>query len=191
MNRKTNRINVFNQKRRKILCIANEYDYFGDGSMIHEKKLLIGEQYTFVRGEAKSYGLMVYLEELPNRYGYQSYLFEELHPYDVKILERDYNYCMGKKLDECETTSKGRHCDFSEKLQNLNDRGCVSERITERNSTIYNQTEEYKKIESNSQKSVRAKLERMKELCKERDNLYEKQKDLTGQKQRIKESLER
>ena len=33
--------------------------------------------------------------------------------------------------------------------------------------------------------------ERMKELCKERNNLYEKQNDLKGQKQKIEKSLER
>ena len=31
----------------------------------------------------------------------------------------------------------------------------------------------------------RAQLERMKELCKERNNLYEKQNDLKGQKYKI------
>ena len=38
---------------------------------------------------------------------------------------------------------------------------------------------------------VRAQLERMKELCKERNSLYEKQNDLKGQKQKIEKSLER
>jgi len=38
---------------------------------------------------------------------------------------------------------------------------------------------------------VRAQLERMKELCKERNNLYEKQNDLKGQKYKIEKSLER
>ena len=38
---------------------------------------------------------------------------------------------------------------------------------------------------------VRAQLERMKELCKERNNLYEKQNDLKGQKWKIEKSLER
>ena len=39
--------------------------------------------------------------------------------------------------------------------------------------------------------AVRAQLERMKELCKERNNLYEKQNDLKGQKQKLEKSLER
>ena len=34
-------------------------------------------------------------------------------------------------------------------------------------------------------------LERMKELCKERNNLYEKQNDLKGQKWKVEKSLER
>ncbi len=36
---------------------------------------------------------------------------------------------------------------------------------------------EYKKIEPGCREGVRAQLERMKELCKERNNLYEKQND--------------
>ena len=38
---------------------------------------------------------------------------------------------------------------------------------------------------------VMAQLERMKELCKERKSLYEKQNDLKGQKQKIEKSLGR
>ena len=41
------------------------------------------------------------------------------------------------------------------------------------------------------QEGVPAQLERMKELCKERNNLYEKQNGLMGQKQKIEKSLER
>ncbi len=37
----------------------------------------------------------------------------------------------------------------------------------------------------------RAQLERMKQLCKERKNLYQKQNDLKGQKQQIERALER
>ena len=52
-------------------------------------------------------------------------------------------------------------------------------------------TGEYKKIEPDCREGVRAQLERMKELCKERNNLYEKQNDLKGQKWKIEKSLER
>ena len=38
---------------------------------------------------------------------------------------------------------------------------------------------------------VREELERMKELCKERDELYEKQNDLKGQKKKIESVLDR
>ena len=41
------------------------------------------------------------------------------------------------------------------------------------------------------QEGVSAQLERMKKLCKERNNLYEKQNGLKGQKQKIEKSLER
>ena len=69
-------------------------------------------------------------------------------------------------------------------VQNLIDWVCLSEQIKENNNTIRNLTGEYKKIEP-------AQLERMKELCKERNNLYEKQNDLKGQKYKIEKSLER
>ena len=43
----------------------------------------------------------------------------------------------------------------------------------------------------NCQEGVRAQLERMKELCKERNNLYEMQIDLKGRRQKIEKTLER
>ena len=49
----------------------------------------------------------------------------------------------------------------------------------------------HKKIEPDCREGVLAQLERMKELCKERNNLYEKQTDLKGQKWKIEKSLER
>lgn len=50
---------------------------------------------------------------------------------------------------------------------------------------------EYKKTEPDCRGGVRAQLKRMKELCKERSSLYEKQNDLKEQKQKIEKSLER
>ena len=38
---------------------------------------------------------------------------------------------------------------------------------------------------------VKEKLERMKELCKKRNSLYEKQNDLKGQKWKLEKALER
>ena len=46
------------------------------------------------------------------------------------------------------------------------------------------------KIEPDYRKGLRVQLERMKELCKERNELYEKQNDLKGQKQQIERGLE-
>ena len=40
-------------------------------------------------------------------------------------------------------------------------------------------------MEPDCREGVRAELERMKERCKERNNLYEKQNDLKGQKHKI------
>lgn len=91
MNMKTKKINVYNQKQRRILCVANKYDCRDNGTIIHEEELKIEEQYTFVKGEVNSRGSLVYLKELPRKYGYQSCLFEELQPYDVQILERGHN----------------------------------------------------------------------------------------------------
>jgi len=76
-------------------------------------------------------------------------------------------------------------------VQNLIDWVCLSEQIKENNNTIRNLTGEYKKIELDCREGVRAQLERMKELCKERNSLYEKQNDLKGQKWKIEKSLER
>ena len=62
-------------------------------------------------------------------------------------------------------------------VQNLIDWVCLSEQIKENNNTIRNLIVEYNKIEPDCRKGVRTQLERMKELCKERNNLYEKQND--------------
>lgn len=51
---------------------------------------------------------------------------------------------------------------------------------------ILNETELY-----DTDMEVREQLERMKELCKKRNSLYEKQNDLKGQKQKIEKTLER
>ena len=59
------------------------------------------------------------------------------------------------------------------------------------NNEIRSLTGEYKRIEPDCREGVRAQLERMKALCKERDRLYEKQNDLRGQKQKIERALER
>lgn len=59
------------------------------------------------------------------------------------------------------------------------------------NNTIPNLTEEYKSIEPDFREGVSTQLGRMKEICKERNGLYEKQNDLKGQKQKIEKSLER
>lgn len=52
----TKKVNVFKPSKRKILCIANEHDYLGDGTIIREEELEVGRQYTFVRGEVMPYG---------------------------------------------------------------------------------------------------------------------------------------
>jgi hypothetical protein len=81
--------------------------------------------------------------------------------------------------------------DTDMEVWNLIDWVCLSEQIKTNNNTIRNLTGEYKKIESDCREGVRAQLERMKELCKERRSLYEKQNDLKGQKEKIEKLLER
>ena len=88
--RKTKSVNVFDQTVRQIRCIKKTHDYIGDGNLITEEELEIGKLYTFIGGSNESYGSMVYLEELPSKHGYQSYLFEELSEYDEAILLKGY-----------------------------------------------------------------------------------------------------
>lgn len=75
-------------------------------------------------------------------------------------------------------------------VRNLIDWICVSEQIKTNNNEIRKLTGEYKRIESKCREGVREELERMKELCKERDVLYEKQNDLRGKRNEIERSLE-
>lgn len=51
-------------------------------------------------------------------------------------------------------------------------------------------TGEYKRIEPKCREGVRERLESMKELCKERDRLYENQNDLREKRQEIERALE-
>ncbi len=76
-------------------------------------------------------------------------------------------------------------------VRNLIDWIWMLEQIKTDKNTIRNLTGEYKKIEPDCREGVRAQLARMKELCKERNSLYEKQNDLKGQKYKIEKSLER
>lgn len=81
--------------------------------------------------------------------------------------------------------------DTDMEVRNLIDWICVSEQIKTNNNIIRNLTGGYQRIEPDCRKGVRAQLERMKEFCKERNSLYEKQNDLKGQKYKIEKSVER
>ncbi len=65
-------------------------------------------------------------------------------------------------------------CETEKEVQNLKNWVCLSEQIKENNNTIHTLCGEYKKIELDCQEGARVQLEREKELCKERNNLYEK-----------------
>ena len=65
--------------------------------------------YTFIRGEMKSYGAMVFLKEVSSQYGFQSYLFEELEPYNKEITGEAYEKWLNKELEMAEENIvKGR-----------------------------------------------------------------------------------
>lgn len=81
--------------------------------------------------------------------------------------------------------------DTDKEMQNLIDWVLVSEQMKENNNIIRNLTGEYRQIEPECREGVKEKLERMKELCKERNSLYEKQNDLKGQKWKLEKALER
>ena len=81
--------------------------------------------------------------------------------------------------------------DTDKEVQNLIDWVLVSEQMKENNNVFLNLTGEYSPIEPDFRARVKEKLERMKELCKERNSLYEKQNDLKGQKWKLEKALER
>lgn len=79
--------------------------------------------------------------------------------------------------------------DVDTEVRNLIDWICISEQIKQNNNTIRNLTGEYKKIEPECREGIRDKLERMKELCKERKGLYEKQNELKGRREKLEQSF--
>ncbi len=81
--------------------------------------------------------------------------------------------------------------DTDEEVHNLIDWICVSEQIKINNNEIRNLIGEYKKVEAGCREEEKEQLVRMKELCSERNVLYEKQNDLRGQKWRLEKSLGR
>ncbi len=80
----------------------------------------------------------------------------------------------------CKIVAETELYETDKEVENLIGWVCLSGQIKENNSIIRNLTRDYKKIELDCREGVRAQLERMKELCKERNSLYEKQNDLKG-----------
>lgn len=81
--------------------------------------------------------------------------------------------------------------DTDNEVKKLIDWVLVSEQMKENNNVIRNLTGEYKQIEPECREGIKEKLDRMKELCKERNSLYEKQNELKGQKWKLEKELER
>lgn len=105
----TKNVNVFNQAQRKIRCIAREHDYLGDGTKVVEEDLEVGKIYSFVRGRAEAYGSMVFLKEVPSRFGFQSYLFEEMEAYDEETVLKESRKWLMEQLDKgMDDAKKGR-----------------------------------------------------------------------------------
>ncbi len=76
-------------------------------------------------------------------------------------------------------------------VRDLLDWICLSDQIKENNNEIRKLIGEYKQIEPECREGVKEQLKRMKELCQVRNNLYEKQNELKGQKQKIERTFER
>ena len=74
-------------------------------------------------------------------------------------------------------------------MQNLIDWVCVSGQIKENNNRIRELTGKYKQIELGCRDGVQEKLEQMKEVCRERDNLFEQQNDLKERQRWIEKAL--
>ena len=113
-------VNVFIPNVRKIRCVENEHDYLGDGTVLCEYNLEKGKMYTFIRGEMKSYGAMVFLKEVSSQYGFQAYLFEELEPYNKQTAAEAYEKWLKKELEMAEEDiEKGRVYTIEEVQEHL------------------------------------------------------------------------
>ena len=113
-------VNVFNPNVRKIRCVEKELDYLGDGTVFCEDNLEKGKIYTFIRGEMKSYGAMVFLKEVSSQYGFRSCLFEELEPYNKQIAAEAYEKWLKKELEMAEEDiEKGRVYTIEEVQEHL------------------------------------------------------------------------
>lgn len=113
-------INIFNPNIRKIKCVENELDYLGDGTVFCEDDLEKGKIYTFIKGEMKSYGAMIFLKEVSSQYGFQSCLFEELEPYNRQIAAEAYEKWLKKELEMAEEDiEKGRVYTIEEVQEHL------------------------------------------------------------------------
>ena len=73
----TKRIDVYDQIRRKKVCVSNSYDPKGDGNYKIFEELEVGKEYTVLPQTEISSGEFIYVEELPSAKGYPVSLFEE------------------------------------------------------------------------------------------------------------------
>lgn len=118
----TKKVNIFDQTKREVRCIAREHDYLGTGEMIVEPELEVGRIYTYIHGRAASYGNVVFLQELPARWGYQAYLFEELQPYDEEEYSRKSREWLINILDRGKRELEDRKARTPEEKQQIRER---------------------------------------------------------------------
>lgn len=84
--------------------------------------LEVNKLYTMIRGDVMSYGSRVHLLEIPSEYGFQSYLFEELVPYEDEQSKKKYSEWFKNALDEAEMDiQEGRCCPADEVMERLHE----------------------------------------------------------------------
>lgn len=67
---------IFNNRPRKIVCIDNSHNTFGDDNVVHLLK--IGMKYTLMYVDVYSFYSLITLREFPNLQ-FNSVLFEEIY----------------------------------------------------------------------------------------------------------------
>lgn len=71
-----NKMDIYNTKPRKIKCVRNDEDVWGDGGENHHL-LEIGKEYTLEDIIVHSWHTIVYIEEFPDM-KFNSVAFEEI-----------------------------------------------------------------------------------------------------------------
>lgn len=104
-----------------VVCVANEHNYIGDGTIFYEKELEVGKEYHLIEVvQSMAIGDLVRLEEFPEHAGFQKYLFEEKEAIDVETYTK---YCRNRLREALE---EGIRCAKEGKVSSLKE---VKERL--------------------------------------------------------------